>query len=615
MPWLSTIKKIRFNPSPSSKSKQGSSRRDAVYSNFDIVKTVDDELKKLQESKGLQTVMVTEDRTNATKRKPKNTEKQKIAIEPVETSIENILQEPLKEIEDITVKSVDAHDDLLTTKTESSRDLIYEQAGFGWEGLGCRRIIFDDVFKEYRYEIIEPQLTKSEEEIKNKIIYLFRVNADLDVFDLDENKKKQQLEEALHKIVEENRIELEVGSKDRVFYHIFREFVGYGKIDILMQDDGIEDISCDGYGIPIFIHHRDFESIRTNIVFGAADELDSFVVKLSQMCGKQISVYEPIVDGKLADGSRLQTTLAKTITNHSTFTIRRFRADPLTPTDIIANNTLSSGMAAYFWLAIEKGASILFCGGTATGKTTMLNALSLFLPPTYKIVSIEDTREINLPHENWIAGTTRQGFSSTENNKTGKDIDMFDLIKVALRQRPKVIIVGEVRGKEAYALFQAMTTGHRSYSTLHADDMHSLIQRLENAPISLPRALLTSLDLVVFLKSVTIRGTPARRVTNVTEIVKIDPETNRLVTITPFHWVSETDDRFESKGGSKLFYKIKLQTGWSDEMLKQEIQNRISILEWMVKNNLRSYEDVGRTISEYSKDPKAVLMRVREGVA
>lgn len=193
MPWLSTIKKIRFNPSPSSKSKQGSSRRDAVYSNFDIVKTVDDELKKLQESKGLQTVMVTEDRTNATKRKPKNTEKQKIAIEPVETSIENILQEPLKEIEDITVKSVDAHDDLLTTKTESSRDLIYEQAGFGWEGLGCRRIIFDDVFKEYRYEIIEPQLTKSEEEIKNKIIYLFRVNADLDVFDLDENKKSNSL--------------------------------------------------------------------------------------------------------------------------------------------------------------------------------------------------------------------------------------------------------------------------------------------------------------------------------------------------------------------------------------------------------------------------------------
>jgi flagellar protein FlaI len=272
-------------------------------------------------------------------------------------------------------------------------------------------------------------------------------------------------------------------------------------------------------------------------------------------------------------------------------------------------------MAAYFWLAIEKGASALFCGGTATGKTTMLNALSLFLPAAHKIVSIEDTREINLPHENWIAGTTRQGFLSTENNKTGKDIDMFDLIKVALRQRPKVIIVGEVRGKEAYALFQAMTTGHQSYSTIHADDMHSLIQRLESAPISLPRSLLTSLDLVVFLKSATVRGAPARRITNVTEIVKIDPETNRLVTLTPFHWVSEIDDRFESNGGSRLFNKIKLQTGWSDEKLHQEALNRIAVLEWMVKKNLRSYEDVGKIVSEYSKDPEAVLTKVRGNAA
>ena len=246
------------------------------------------------------------------------------------------------------------------------------------------------------------------------------------------------------------------------------------------------------------------------------------------MCGKQISVYEPVVDGKLFDGSRLQCTLGKTITKNSTFTIRRFREDPLTPIDLIKNNTMSIEMAAYFWMTIEKGASVLFCGGTASGKTTALNALSLFLPFSYKIVSVEDTREINLPHENWIAGTTRTGFSSSEQSKTGKDIDMFDLIRVALRQRPRAIIVGEVRGREAYSLFQAMTTGHLSYSTVHASDMHSLIQRLESPPIELPRALLTSLDLVVFLNSLTVKGKPVRRITNVTEIIKLDPETNRL---------------------------------------------------------------------------------------
>jgi len=605
------IKRLRFNPTPSLDRKQGSLQPDPSYFHDELEQQLDDVLKGIHDYEELQSSMVVEDNTSSMKSKTKK----KRAKESLEPIIESSISIPTTLLEETTMSNKDLQDDLLMTTIKTDDKVISEQTGIGWKGLGSRRIVFDNIFKEYRYEIVEPQLTTKEEELKNKIVYLFRVHADLDVFEWDETKKKKHLENALYKIVAENSLDLEGESKDRVFYHIFKEFMGYSKIDILMHDEGIEDISCDGYGIPIFVHHRDYESIRTNIVFGSADELDSFVVKLSQMCGKQISVYEPIVDGKLSDGSRLQTTLAKTITKHSTFTIRRFRTDPLTPTDLIANHTLSVDMAAYFWLAIEKGASALFCGGTATGKTTMLNALSLFLPAAHKIVSIEDTREINLPHENWIAGTTRQGFSSTENNKTGKDIDMYDLIKVALRQRPKVIIVGEVRGKEAYALFQAMTTGHQSYSTLHADDMHSLIQRLESAPISLPRSLLTSLDLVVFLKSATVRGAPARRITNVTEIVKIDPETNRLVTLTPFHWVSEIDDRFESNGGSRLFNKIKLQTGWSDEKLHQEALNRIAVLEWMVKKDLRSYEDVGKIVSEYSKDPEAVLTKVRGNAA
>jgi len=521
------------------------------------------------------------------------------------TKSKNIKQTKTK----VTKKSVKTQD----TKTDmSGKNAVKERSGFGWKGLGARRIFFDKNIKEYRYEVIEPQLTQEEEEIKDKLIYFFRVRADIDAFDLDDNKKKKNLEKALDKIIKENHLKIEGESKDRVFYYIFREFTGHGKIDILMRDEGIEDISCDGQEIPIFIFHKDYESIRTNILFKDMDELDSFVVKLSQMCGKQISVYEPIVDGKLPDGSRLQTTLSRTITRYSTFTIRKFREDPLTAVDLIKNNTMSLEMAAYFWMAIQKGTSILFCGGTASGKTTALNALSLFLPSTYKIVSIEDTREINLPHENWIAGTTRSGFTSSEANKTGKDIDMFDLIKVALRQRPKVIIVGEVRGKEAYTLFQAMTTGHLSYSTVHASDMHALIQRLESKPISLPRALLTSLDLIVFLNSVTVDGSPVRRMTNITEVIKLDPETNRLVTLTPFYWTSEVDDQFENTGGSRILHKIKLQNGWNDKHLHQELENRKLILKWMMKNNLRSYEEVGRIVADYSKDPQMLLEKVKE---
>jgi len=490
------------------------------------------------------------------------------------------------------------------------KEELNEQTGLGWKGLGCGRIVFDSDLKEYVYNVIEPQLKKEEEEIKNKVVHLFRISADVDVFGMDASEKIKCLEKALQKIIDDNRIKLDEESKDKIFYYIFREFVGYGKIDVLMHDEGVEDISCDGHGIPVFVYHRDYESIRANMVFDDVDELDSFVVKLAQICDKQISVYEPIVDGRLPDGSRLQITLAKTVTQQSTFTIRRFRADPFTPIDLIDNNTMSVEMAAYFWLAVESGASILFCGGTATGKTSALNAFSLFIPPSYKIVSIEDTREINLPHINWIAGTTREGFSASEKTKTAKDIDMFDLIRTALRQRPRVIIVGEVRGREANTLFQAMATGHISYSTVHASDMHELLQRLENSPISLPRALLTSLDIVVFLSSVTIQEKPVRRISKVVEIIKLDTSTNRLVFMAPFSWISEIDDRFKREERSVILGKIKTRKGWNDERLSQELTNRIHVLEWMRRKNLRSYGDVGKIVSEYSKDPEAVLKRV-----
>ena len=484
--------------------------------------------------------------------------------------------------------------------------------GFGWKGLGSRRIIFDNRTKQYRYFILEPQLTVEEEEFKNKLMHLFRIRADVDVFKLSYKEKTQQLKQSLEKLIEDNNIELKSDSKDKIFYYIFQEFVGYGKIDIMMHDTEIEDISCDGQNVPIFVYHKVYENIKSNVVFRDEEKLNSFVIKLSQMCGKQISVYEPVVDGKLYDGSRLQTTLGNTITKYSTFTIRRFREDPLTPVDLIDNNTMSVEMAAYFWLTIEKGASVLFCGGTASGKTTTLNALSLFLPNSYKIVSVEDTREINLPHENWIAGTTRTGFSSSEQSKTAKDIDMFDLIRVALRQRPRAIIVGEVRGKEAYSLFQAMTTGHLSYSTVHASDMHSLIQRLESPPISLPRSLLTSLDMVVFLNNLTIAGKPVRRVTNVTEIIKLDPETNRLVTISPFYWISELEDNFKDTKGSKILTRIKLENMWTDDKLEEELKNRKKVLEWMQKNNRRSYTQVGKIISDYYHDPEEVLKKIED---
>ncbi|RLF43740.1 MAG: hypothetical protein DRN09_04310, partial [Thermoplasmata archaeon] len=502
---------------------------------------------------------------------------------------------------------VKRQEEIVIDERNEKREIVDEKKGFGWKGLGSAAIVFDKRVKEYRYVVREPKLSGEEIKLKNDLTELFKLLADVPVFDADEEKRRDALIESLEQIIRDNKIKVSDESKDRIFYYLVRDFVGYGRIDILMKDEDIEDISCDGSAVPVFVYHRKYQSIESNVKFKDSKELDSFVVRLAQICGKQISIYAPIVDGKLPDGSRLQATLSKTVTNESTFTIRRFREDPLTPIDLIENNTMSVEMAAYFWLAIENGASILFCGGTASGKTSTLNALSLFIPFSHKIVSIEDTREVNLPHKNWIAGTTREGFSSAESEKTGKDIDMFDLIRAGLRQRPRVIIVGEVRGREAYSLFQAMATGHTSYATVHASSIHALIQRLENPPISLPRALLTSLDIIVFINAIPMGKKMVRRITSVTEIIKMDPDTRQLIFMQPFTWVSKVDDRFESSGTSKILTNIRMANEWTEEQLQKEIDNRIKVLNWMRKHRIRNYQEVGAIISAYYKDSDEVL--------
>jgi flagellar protein FlaI len=512
------------------------------------------------------------------------------------------------------LKNYSFHADYEEEKEKKQKSLTPEPKFFGWEKLGKRFIYFDEEFSEYIYKVEEPKLSSNEIKLKNDLLHLFQLESDIDVSEMTDQEKKDHLNDLLNYLIKKHKMKISEQSKNNIFYYLFREFIGFSNIDILMNDDEIEDISCDGPDVPIFIYHRKYESIRTNIYFSDKNQLDSFAIKLAQLCGKQLSIYEPIVDGKLPDGSRLQTTLAKTVTNSSTFTIRRFREDPLTPVDLINYKTMSLEMVAYYWLAMEHGTSMLFCGGTASGKTTLLNALSLFLPSSFKIVSVEDTREINLPHENWIAGTTRQGFSTASEEKTSKDIDMFDLIRAALRQRPRVIIVGEVRGKEAYTLFQAMATGHLSYSTMHASDINTLIQRLENPPISLPRTLMTSLDIVTFLTTFQQSdGSLERRVNSVTEIIKQDPESKRLISVTPFSWNSAINDRFTYSGGSKILQTIAEKRGWNDQQLHDELEKRQEVLQWMVEHDIRSYKKVGSIVALYKKNPEQVFNKIKQG--
>lgn len=290
-----------------------------------------------------------------------------------------------------------------------------------------------------------------------------------------------------------------------------------------MQDPYIEDISCDGTGIPLYIVHRRFGSIRTNIIFNDLKNLREFVVKLAERCGRFISYAEPLLDGTLPDGSRVQATFASDVTTRGpSFTIRKFVQEPFSPIDLLNKKTVNSDILSFLWLAVENEASILIAGGAGTGKTTLLNALLMFIPNEAKIISIEDTRELNLPHENWIPSVTRVGFA-----KGYGEVTMFDLLKEAFRQTPDYVIVGEVRGAEAYVMFQGMAAGIPAMGTMHAGRVEDVIYRLQTPPISLSPALIDTLDLVVVMSHAREKGESSRRTREIVEIESVDSVTGK----------------------------------------------------------------------------------------
>ena len=476
------------------------------------------------------------------------------------------------------------------------------------------KIVKDITTLDKYYKLLEPPLSKEEAEML-KFIYdtlLHSLNISLD--ELEKTEVGDFLRKEIDKIIEDYDIKISEQSKKKILYYIERDTVGYGKIDALMRDPNIEDISCDGSDIPIFLYHRKYGSLRTNIIFRDEEELSAFVIKLAQKCGKHISVAEPMLDATLPDGSRIQATLGTEVTTRgSTFTIRKFRADPFTPPDLIELGTMSPEMVAYFWLVVEHGISAIFAGGTASGKTTTLNAVALFIPREAKIVSIEETREINLPHPNWIPGVTRSGFGEIVADKVVGEIDMYDLLKAALRQRPEYIIVGEIRGREAYVLFQAMATGHTTYSTMHADSPQSLIHRLEGKPINIPRVMLQALEVIAIQTIARVGGKRVRRCKQVVEIVDIDPKTKEILTNEVFRW-DPVEDTFIYSGRSYILEKIRASTGMSKEEMMEEIRRRVKILEWMMKKGIRSYKEVAKVIAEYAEKPDDVMKRVEEGL-
>jgi len=460
-----------------------------------------------------------------------------------------------------------------------------------------------------RYQVIEPVLSERDKKAFEIIKKLLITELSVSLTEIKSKKDaERRLKLKIASMIKKYRLKIPPKNIEKINYFAVRDFVHLGKIEPLMRDHMIEEISCDGTNIPIYIWHREYESMPTNILFEKDAELNNFARKMAYICGKHVSMADPIVDASLPNGSRINLTLGHEITKRgSTFTIRRFRADPITIIDLIKFGTISVDIAAYMWYLVEKRTTMLIAGGTASGKTTALNALASFIRPGQKVVSIEDTQELNLPHENWIPAVSRQSFTDTQIG----EITQFDLLRAALRQRPDIIIVGETRGREAFTLFQAMATGHGGFSSIHADSVDATLTRLTSTPMDVPKALITnSLDIITLQLKIRLKNKSVRRVIQVSEIDGVDEKTGQIKTHEIFKWnpATDTHDYF---GNSVVFEKIKLREGETDEQINYELTRRRLALEWMVKNDIRDHKKVTDVIMDYYADPERFYERKR----
>ncbi|MEK6792951.1 MAG: type II/IV secretion system ATPase subunit [Nanoarchaeota archaeon] len=466
-------------------------------------------------------------------------------------------------------------------------------------------IYWDSEVGELIYDIEEPILSNSEKNVikrlEDAMIELINVNV---VTEKTPEKIMEYVDKTAKFLISELNLKIEIGSYEKIFYYLYRDFVGLNEVEPLLRDYFIEDIECNGINTPIYVVHRNYHNIKTTLKFKEIEHLSSFVEKLAQRCGKYVSYSEPLLDGTLPDGSRVNSTYTQDITSHGpTFTIRKFSKIPWTPIQLIAFNTLSPEMLAYFWILIQYKSNIFISGGTSSGKTTLLNAIAFFIPPEAHVISIEDTRELNLPRENWIPAVARIAIGT---GKVG-EIDLFDLLKNSFRQNPNYVIVGEVRGREAFVLFQGMASGHPSISTMHADSVDTLIKRLETPPIELSPTLVNSLDCVAIMTHAIIKKNETRRLREIVEIINVKSDGVVLVN-TPFIW-NASQDIFYFKKQSKVFEKISIRNGISVQELQNEFSQRSKLLYALYQRKIFGFEEVQKIVVDYYRNPKEVLQR------
>lgn len=396
---------------------------------------------------------------------------------------------------------------------------------------------------------------------------------------------------------------------EKVKYYLKRDILGFGIIDPLFHDPFIEDITCGGPHKPIFVYHRNFEGLGTNVSFKDEEALDSFVMKMVHRAGKHVSAAHPIVDASLPGNHRLAALYKKEVTTMgSSFTIRKFREDPITIVDLIHSDALDVDMVAYLWLMLDNKKSVMVIGSTGGGKTTILNAITGLINPSFKIFTVEDVAEINIPHVNWFSLVSRASFGLESQGEIG----LFDLLKSGMRHRPDYILVGEIRGEEAYVLFQAVATGHGGIATMHADDSEAAVRRLQQKPMDIPPAYVPLMNCIITVKRVKLKtesaarsNLMARRVTEVTEVLSH----NNLNTV--YAWDPAYDGYLDTIGRSRHLQRIALDTGVDMKDVMEDLGRRKTVLTWLLSRGLRDYRGISRVIGMFNSEPERLMEKVK----